>query len=139
GVECRRDRAGPVSCRFAGRGPDRRERVPAEFLFRTPRILPVVRPWHDLLASSGPELRSAKRSRRRGAPVPVGSPAGPPPLGPNDPIATPAPRRSRGDAPPPVTSPAVVVATRRYRPPSPEERSSNPAGRRIPAGRGSAK
>src|SRR4029077_8511743 len=121
----------------AGRGPDRRARVPAEFLFRTPQIQPVARPWRDRLVSSGPTPPSTRRNRHRGAPVPVGLPAGPPPIGPNDPIARPAPRRSRDGARHPATSPAVAAATHRYRPPSPVGRSSSPAGRRIPAGRGS--
>src|ERR1019366_835949 len=65
-------------------------------------------------------------------------PAGPLPIGPNDPTATRALRRSHGGAPHPATSPAVAVARRRCRPLSLAGRWSNPAGRRIPAGRGSA-
>ena len=77
------------------------------------------------------KLRSSSGARWSGS-------AGPPPIGPIDPIATPAPRRFRDAAPPPALPHAVAVAMHRYRPPSPAERSSNPAGRRIPAERGSA-
>src|ERR1017187_7009509 len=70
--------------------------------------------------------------------VPAELPAGPLPIGPNDPTATRALRRSPGGAPHPATSPAVAVARRRCRPLSLAGRWSNPAGRRIPAGRGSA-
>src|SRR5476649_1072229 len=61
---------GSAQChRSVGRGPDWRP-VLAEFLFRTPRILPVVRPWPGPLASSDPGLRSGRRSRRRDAATP---------------------------------------------------------------------
>ena len=58
---------------------------------------------------------SMRRNRRRDAAVPGELPAGPPPIGPIGPTATPAPHRFRGGAPPPATSPAVAVARRRYR------------------------
>src|ERR1019366_3182199 len=57
--------------------------------------------------------------------VPAELPAGPLPIGPNDPTATRALRRSPGGAPHPATSPAVAVARRRCRPLSLAGRWSN--------------
>ena len=96
-----------------------------------------MRPWLDRLVSSDPAPPLARRNRRRGDPTPAELPAGPLRTGPNDPTATPAPRRSPGGVPHPATSPAVAVARRRYRPLSPGGRPSSPAGRRIRGVRGS--
>jgi len=90
--------AAPDVCRSAGRGLNRRARVPAESPFRTRRRRPVMRPWPARQVWSDRVLRSAIRNRRRDVPVPEVLRAGPPPTDPNDPIATPARRRSRGGA-----------------------------------------
>jgi len=130
--------AAPVSFRSGGHGPSRRGPVPAESPFRTPRIRPVMRPWPGRRVWSDPGLRSGRRNRPRDAPVPGGSPTGLLPIGPSGPAAIPAPHRFRGVAPHRATPPVVGVRMRRYRLPSPAGLSSNRAGRRIPAERGSA-
>src|SRR5271154_6484216 len=111
----------------------------AESRVRTRRRPPVMRPWPARRAWSDRVLRSAIQNRRPDGPVPGVLRAGPPPIVPNDPIATPARHRSRGGEPRPATFPAVVVAQRRNRPPSLAEQWSSPAGRRTRAGRGSAR
>src|ERR1017187_7056180 len=90
------------------------------------------------MAWSDPAPGGAKRSPLRDVPVPEALPEGPSPTGPNGPVATPVRRRFRGGEPPLATSPAVAVRMPRYRPPAFARRTSNPAARRIRAGRGSA-
>jgi len=134
----RRLQAGPVACRSTEPGPDQLECVPAKSLVRTPRRRKAVRPSRARPEWSGPELRSATRSRRRDVPVPVGSPAGPLQIGPNGPDAIPEPHRSLAGELLPAVSRELAAVPRRNPPPGPASQWSSLAGQHIPARRDSA-
>src|ERR1700722_17675080 len=99
---------GPTAGRSAVRELIRHAPARAESHVRTRRRPPVMRPSRGQQVLSDPVPPSAIRSLLRDAPVPEVLRVGPPPIAPNDPIATPTRRQSRGGAQRPATFPAVV-------------------------------